>query len=47
MDIVGKPLQNFSRRIKRNSNLKNKIMASNDLQNQRYQIAKDIMTSSL
>lgn len=46
MDIVGKPLQNFSKRVKEIIK-KNKIMTSSCLQNQRYQIAKDIMTSSL
>ena len=44
MDIVGTPLQSS---LKRNNNKKNKSMTSNYIQNKRYEIAKDIMVSSL
>ena len=44
MDIVGTPLQSS---LKRNNNKKNKSMTSNYIQNKRYEIAKDVLTSSL
>lgn len=45
MDIVGTPLQSS---LKRNNNKKkNKSMTSNYIQNKRYEIAKDVLISSL